>query len=348
MRQTAFDLEQHLVYMRRAIELAQLGLGNVSPNPLVGCVIVKDGKVIGEGWHRQYGEAHAEVNAVNAVKDTEQLKGAAVYVTLEPCSHFGKTPPCADLLISKQVGEVVVAVEDPNPQVSGKGISRLRDAGIKVQVGLMAEEASWINRRFLTAMRLHRPYIILKWAQTMDGFVARENHDSKWISNSYSRKLVHKWRTEEDAILVGSNTVVYDDPQLTARDWPGKSPVRIVLDPGDELDGNYHVLDGSVSTLIYTTSSESMGANLELVKVDAHHYLPEVVADLQRRNIRSVIIEGGARTLESFIEMNLWDEARVFYAPTTFTKGIKAPACGGEIIDKQDIQGDTLITYKRS
>jgi len=347
MRQMAIDLEQHQVFMRRAIELAQLGLGSVSPNPLVGCVIVKDGLVIGEGWHRKYGEGHAEVNAVNAVKHAEQLKGATVYVTLEPCSHFGKTPPCADLLIEKKVAEVIVAVEDPNPQVAGQGIARLKQAGIEVQVGLLAEEAECMNRRFLTAMRDHRPYIILKWAQTMDGFVARENHDSKWISNAYSRKLVHKWRTEEDSILVGSNTVVYDDPQLTARDWPGNNPVRVVLDPGDELDGNYHVLDGSVSTIIYTTIQESLEANLELVKVDAHHYLSEVLADLHRKNIRSVIIEGGAKTLESFIEMNLWDEARVFYAPTTFTTGIKAPVCGGTILSKEDILGDTLIIYTR-
>ncbi|WP_416867935.1 MAG: bifunctional diaminohydroxyphosphoribosylaminopyrimidine deaminase/5-amino-6-(5-phosphoribosylamino)uracil reductase RibD [Imperialibacter sp.] len=343
----AIDLEQHQVFMRRAIELAQLGLGSVSPNPLVGCVIVKDGVVIGEGWHRKYGEGHAEVNAVNAVKHAERLKGATVYVTLEPCSHFGKTQPCADLLIEKKVAEVIVAVEDPNPQVAGQGIVRLKQAGIEVQVGLLAEEAEWMNRRFLTAMRDHRPYIILKWAQTMDGFVARENHDSKWISNAYSRMLVHKWRTEEDAILVGSNTVVYDDPQLTARDWPGKNPVRVVLDPGDELDGNYHVLDGSVSTIIYTTVRESLEANLELVKVDAHHYLSEVLADLHRKNIRSVIIEGGAKTLESFIEMNLWDEARVFYAPTTFTTGIRAPVCGGTILSKEDILGDTLIIYTR-
>ncbi len=347
MRQTVIDLELHQVFMKRAIELAELGLGNTSPNPLVGCVITRNNLVIGEGWHRKYGEGHAEVNAVESVKDPSQLQGATVYVTLEPCSHFGKTPPCADLLIEKKVGEVFIAVEDPNPQVAGKGIAKLKQAGIKVQVGLLADEASWMNRRFLTAMREHRPFIMLKWAQTMDGFVARENHDSKWISNAYSRKLVHKWRTEEDAILVGSNTVVYDNPQLTARDWPGKNPVRIVLDPGNELDGSYHVLDGSVPTIIYTTIEESLEANLELVKVDLHHFLPEVLADLQRRSIRSVIVEGGAKTLESFIEMSLWDEARVFYAATTFTKGIKAPVCGGKILSKEDILGDTLIVYTK-
>lgn len=348
MRQMAIDLEQHQAYMRRAIELAQLGLGSVSPNPTVGCVIVKEGKIIGEGWHRKYGEAHAEVNAVNAVKNHRDLKGATVYVTLEPCSHHGNTPPCAELLVTSQVGEVVVAVEDPNPLVSGKGLELLKKAGISVQTGLLAEEASWMNRRFLSAMKENRPYVILKWAQTMDGFMARENHDSKWISNASSRKLVHKWRTEEDAIVVGSNTVVYDNPQLTAREWPGKNPLRIILDPGDELDGNYNVLDGSTPTIVYTTSHREAKHNLEWVKVDMHNYLPDLLADLQSRKIRSVIIEGGAKTLASFIELNLWDEARVFYAPTTFTRGIAAPVCGGDIIGKEDVDGDTLIIYKRT
>lgn len=333
--------------MRRALELASLGLGSVSPNPVVGCVIVKDGRIIGEGWHRAYGEAHAEVNAVNSVANPEDLRDATAYVSLEPCAHFGKTPPCADLLVKHQLGQVVIAVEDPNPLVKGKGTARLREAGIGVVSGVLQQEAEWTNRRFLTFMREQRPYIILKWAQTMDGFIARENHDSKWISNQYSRKLVHKWRSEEDAILVGSNTVVYDDPMLTTRDWPGKSPVRIVLDPGGELAGRYHVLDGQSPTLVYTTSGNSAAPNLEHIKTDPESYLHQVMTDLGRRNLHSVIVEGGGKTLRSFIDLNLWDEARVFYAPVTFGKGIPAPACGGETIDREQIFEDILITYKR-
>ena len=201
--------------MQRALELARLGLGNVSPNPMVGCVIVKDGKIIGEGHHEQYGGPHAEVNAVQAVKDQSLLPQSTAYVTLEPCSHFGKTPPCADLLVRHQVKRVVICNEDPNPLVAGQGIERLRNAGIEVEIGLLREEGRVLNRRFFTAFEKKRPYVILKWAQTTDGFVARENYDSKWISNTYSRQLVHKWRAEEDAILVGTNTARYDNPSLT-------------------------------------------------------------------------------------------------------------------------------------
>ncbi len=327
--------------------MAQLGLGSVSPNPMVGCVIVKDGKIIGEGWHRKYGEAHAEVNAINSVKEAGAIAGATVYVTLEPCAHFGKTPPCADLLVEKKVGEVVVAVVDPNPLVKGGGLEKLKKAGIKVTAGGMAEEAGWMNRRFLTFIENKRPYIILKWAQTMDGFMARENHDSKWISNAHSRKLVHKWRSEEDAILVGCNTVVYDNPNLTTRDWVGKNPVRIVLDPGNELDGNYNLLDGKVPTIVYTTSCEASKVNLEHVKLDSHGYIQNVLGNLRERNIQSVIVEGGSKTLQSFIDLNLWDEARVFYAPVSFGAGIEAPKCKGTVIDREEIFEDILITYRR-
>ncbi|MEQ9412696.1 MAG: bifunctional diaminohydroxyphosphoribosylaminopyrimidine deaminase/5-amino-6-(5-phosphoribosylamino)uracil reductase RibD, partial [Cyclobacteriaceae bacterium] len=214
-------------YMLRAMELAKNGIGHVSPNPLVGCVIVYEGKIIGEGWHGKYGEAHAEVNAVNAVADKSILNGAAVYVNLEPCAHTGKTPPCADLLVKHKVKRVVIANVDPNPLVAGKGIAKLKDAGVEVLTGVLEEAGRELNKRFFTFLKHKRPFVILKWAQTSDGFIARENFDSKWISNEYSRKLVHKWRTEEDSILVGYNTALYDNPKLTARDWTGRNPVRI-------------------------------------------------------------------------------------------------------------------------
>ena len=215
------------IYMHRALELARNGAGKVSPNPMVGCVIVHNGTIIGEGWHQQFGGPHAEPNAIAAVNNQELLKDATLYVTLEPCAHFGKTPPCAHLIIEKQIPRVVVCNLDPNPLVAGKGIKLLKDAGIEVKTGILAQEGAFLNRRFFTYINHKRPFIILKWAETADGFVARENYDSKWISNALSRKLVHKWRTEEDAILVGKNTALYDNPQLTSRDWEGKNPISV-------------------------------------------------------------------------------------------------------------------------
>jgi diaminohydroxyphosphoribosylaminopyrimidine deaminase/5-amino-6-(5-phosphoribosylamino)uracil reductase len=222
--------------MSRALELARLGFGKVSPNPMVGCIIVCEGKIIGEGFHQQYGGPHAEVNAIHSVKDKTLLKQSTVYVTLEPCAHYGKTPPCAKLLVEHLVKKVIISNVDPNPLVSGKGIEILRSAGIEVETGLLEQEGLELNKRFFKSIRENAPYIILKWAQTADGFIARDDFDSKWISNKISRKLVHKWRSEEDAILVGKNTAKYDNPTLNVRDWVGKDPLRIVIDHELVLD----------------------------------------------------------------------------------------------------------------
>lgn len=327
--------------MQRALELAELGRGNVSPNPMVGCVIVHDGKIIGEGWHRKYGEAHAEVNAINSIEDKSQLTQSAVYVTLEPCSHHGKTPPCADLLVEHKVKKVVIAIQDSNPMVGGQGIAKLRDAGIMVEVGLLRQEAEELNSRFFTLMNQQRPYVILKWAQTADGFVARENYDSKWISNEYSRKLVHKWRAEEDAILVGTNTAKYDNPQLNVRLWQGTDPVRIVIDKNLNLGKDLKLFDGSQPTICYNLLKTENGG-VGYVKLDEEDLLNGLLYDLHSRNIQSLIVEGGAQLLNSFIAQNLWDEARIFTSTSTFGKGIAAPVISGVVKSEDNIEGDQL------
>lgn len=311
--------------MRRALELAELGRGKVSPNPVVGCVIVKEDKIIGEGYHQKYGEAHAEVNAVNSVEDQTDIVGSTVYVTLEPCAHFGKTPPCANLLVEKKVGKVVIAAFDSNPLVGGKGIQILEEAGIEVETGLLQEEARWQNRRFFTQIEKKRPYVILKWAQTQDGFVARSDYSSKWISNSSSRRLVHQWRAEEDAIMVGKNTAKYDDPALNVRDWVGKNPLRLVIDSKLELSQSLKLFDQAVPTICYNTQKTEESGNLEFVKLKPGFSLDQILEDLHNRNIQSLLVEGGSFLLNKFIELGLWDEARIFTSRNKFGEGIKAP-----------------------
>ncbi len=330
------------LFMLRALELARLGVGQVSPNPQVGCVVVHDGKIIGEGWHQKYGGPHAEVNAINSVKDKSLLSQSTVYVNLEPCSHFGKTPPCADMLIAERVRKVVVANVDSNPLVGGKGIAKLKAAGIETVVGVLDQQACELNKRFFTFVEKKRPYIILKWAQTADGFIARSNFDSKWISNEYSRQLVHRWRSEEDAILVGSGTAAHDNPSLTVRDWSGRNPVRVVIDRHLKLSDSLHLFDGNTPTLCYNLIQQKTDNNRTWVKLDETHFLKELVADLHQRDIQSLLIEGGAQTLSAFIKENLWDEARVFKSRQSFGSGIEAPIFHGTLKETHDIMNDEL------
>ncbi len=336
------------LFMMRALELARLGIGQVSPNPRVGCVVVHDGKIIGEGWHKKYGEAHAEVNAINDVKDPSLLKESTVYVTLEPCSHFGKTPPCADLLIRHQVKKVVIANVDSNPLVGGKGIEKLKAAGIEVGVGVLEKEAHELNIRFFTTIEKQRPYIILKWAHTADGFISRTNYDSKWISNEYSRQLVHQWRTEEDAVLVGTKTAAHDNPKLNVRDWTGRNPVRIVIDRFLRLNKNLHLFDGTQKTICYNVMKHEEHPNLSLIRLDEDNFIANLIHDLHKQKIQSVIIEGGAQTLSFFIDSGLWDEARIFESPRTFGAGIKSPGIGGNCCSQQSVSTDTLKIYRHA
>jgi len=331
--------------MTRALQLAAMGRGHVSPNPMVGCVIVHEDSIIGEGYHEQFGGPHAEVHALQSVHDESLLPKSTVYVTLEPCSHHGKTPPCADLLVKKQVKKVVIAVSDPNPQVNGSGITRMRDAGIEVVTGVLKEKSEALNIRFNTYHRKKRPYVILKWAQTADGFIARANYDSKWISNPQSRQLVHKWRTEEDAILVGTQTALHDDPALTARDWVGRNPTRIVIDRSLRLPGHLQLFDGAVPTLVFNTKKQETQPNLEWIKLSGENTVTEILEQLHQRTIASLLVEGGRATLQQFLKTGLWDEARVFINPVTFAKGIKAPLITAAPKETVQILNDTLHYY---
>jgi diaminohydroxyphosphoribosylaminopyrimidine deaminase/5-amino-6-(5-phosphoribosylamino)uracil reductase len=335
------------LFMQRALDLAQLSRGSVSPNPLVGCVIVHNNIIIGEGRHEKYGEAHAEVNAVASVKDQTLLRQSTVYVNLEPCSHFGKTPPCADMLVKHQVKKVVIANIDPNPLVSEKGIQKLKDAGIEVITNIHEAKGRELNKRFFTFIEKKRPYIILKWAETADGFIARENFDSKWISNEHSRQLVHKWRSEEDAVLVGTGTALHDNPALTVRDWSGRNPTRIVIDRYGRLPQTVSLFDGQQQTLCYTTLKTETQKNLEFVKLNESSFQQSLVNDLYKRNIQSVLIEGGATTLQQFINNGLWDEARVFTSDQEFGSGITAPQFNGNLTASESVFSDTLTFYTR-
>jgi diaminohydroxyphosphoribosylaminopyrimidine deaminase/5-amino-6-(5-phosphoribosylamino)uracil reductase len=333
------------LFMRRALELAGNGRGSVSPNPLVGCVIVYDGKIIAEGWHKKYGQAHAEVNAINALTAKDLLKNATLYVNLEPCSHTGKTPPCADLIVRHQVKKVVIGNTDTNPLVAGGGIKKLRDAGIEVVVGVLNHEASELNKRFFTYIEKKRPYIILKWAETSDGFLARNNHNSRWISSEFSRQLVHKWRSEEDAVLVGSGTAWYDNPTLNVREWSGRNPVRVVIDRYLKLGHNQHLFDHSQKTICYNLIQDDVHKNLLLAKLPEENFFDSMIEHLYRQNIQSIVVEGGAHILNAFIENNLWDEARVFVSPQKFVSGIASPRLSALLKEEYNLQTDVFRTF---
>ena len=333
--------------IQRTFDLAQLGVGSVSPNPRVGCVLVKDGEVIGEGWHKNYGGAHAEVNAVASVVERNQLAGSIAYVSLEPCSHFGKTPPCSDLLIQHGVKKVVISNLDTNPLVAGEGIKKLKEAGVEVITGVLEKEGRELNKRFFTYHEKQRPYIILKWAQTSDGFIAHSNYESRWISSELSRQFVHKWRSEEDAVLVGTKTAAHDNPNLTVRDWSGRNPVRLVIDRFLRLSDKLNLFDKTAPTVCFNLLKHEEHANLKLVRLDEQHFIPQLLAWLHKEKIQSLIIEGGSQTLSFFIKSDLWDEARVFSSPRSFHKGIKCPALQGDLILREPISTDLLQIYSR-
>lgn len=346
----------HEKYINRCIQLAQNALGATYPNPMVGSVLVYEDIIIGEGWHHKAGEPHAEVNAIRSIKDASLIKKATIYVSLEPCSHYGKTPPCSDLIIASGIKKVIIGTVDPFAKVQGKGIKKLLDAGCEVRVGILEADCKLLNKRFFTFHEKKRPFIILKWAQTEDGFIAPEIRNERkpvWITNSNSNQLVHKWRSEEQAILVGTTTAVADNPKLNTRLWQGEDPVRIVIDRELKVPLESSVFDGSVRTIIICGRSsdhrDTIGQvpRLTYAEVDFKKELAAQICEVLYQNeIQSVIVEGGTKTLQTFIDAYLWDEARVFTGSKQFRSGVKAPKFQGLLTAENITTKDNLKIYK--
>jgi diaminohydroxyphosphoribosylaminopyrimidine deaminase/5-amino-6-(5-phosphoribosylamino)uracil reductase len=313
-------------YMEKCIALAQRGMSHVAPNPMVGCVIVHKDRIIGEGYHMKYGEAHAEVNAINSVQDKALLSHSTLYVNLEPCSHFGKTPPCSNLIIENKIKRVVIGSNDPNPLVAGKGISLLLNAGIEVHTKVLKEQCDFLNRRFLKFHIKKAPYVILKWAESADGYIAPLDSKQVWLSGSESKTLSHQWRTEEQAILIGRKTAEIDNPQLTARLFVGKNPLRILINKENKLDRNLNAFNKESNTVVFNSTIDKNEKHLRFIKIDFNcSVVEQILNHLYAMKIISVIVEGGADTLKHFIDKNLWDEARIIKTEKVITSGIPAP-----------------------
>lgn len=333
-------------YVQRCLQLAANGIGNVSPNPMVGAVIVCDGKIIGEGYHRAYGQAHAEVNAINNVRDKHLLERSTIYVSLEPCSHYGKTPPCSQLIIDSKIPKVVIGTLDPYFEVSGRGVKMLTAAGIDVQIGVLEEDCRELNKYFFTYQEYKRPYVILKWAQTKDRFIDRLRVQGgdvppARISNEKSRILVHKIRSEVSAIMVGTNTAILDNPSLTTRFWSGNNPIRIVLDRDLRIPHDYQLFDGSVETIVFTEKDldamHIVKPKLAFIKVSFdENLIGSILTELYNRQINSVLVEGGTFLLESFIRNKAWDEAYIETADIVFGEGVKAPFIDGFLLKNEE------------
>ena len=316
-------------FMNKCIALAKQGLGNTYPNPLVGSVVVCNGQVIGSGWHQKSGEAHAEVHAIQSVSNRSLLADSTLYVNLEPCSHHGKTPPCTDLIIQSGIRHVVVGMQDPFDKVNGRGIQKLRHSGVRVDVGIEVTACRELNKRFISTIEKQRPYIILKWAETADGFLApktKKINETVWISNLLSRTLAHQWRAEEQSILIGKQTALDDNPLLTTRLHKGPSPIRLLIDPKEEVGRNAKLFSPAQKVIVFTSNKSRAEKHIEYVSIDfSENGLQQILNFLHHKGIQSVIVEGGSKTLQSFIDSGLWDEARVFIGQKEFGNGINAP-----------------------
>lgn len=340
-------------YMQRCLDLAKKGIGSVAPNPMVGALLVYDDKIIGEGYHQKYGEAHAEVNCIAAVKEEDRklIALSTMYVSLEPCAHFGKTPPCADLIINSKIPRVIIGCRDPFPEVDGKGIEKLKAAGVEVKFGIMEKECKVLNKRFFTFYEKKRPYIILKWAETADGKIASGNEERLKISNEYSNRLAHQWRSEEAGILIGTNTALLDDPNLTTRLWTGNSPTRIVLDLNLRLSKQLKIFDKKVKTIILNGVNHEEDKNLVYYKIEKEkNVMQELLNALYTLKIQSVLVEGGAKLLQSFINEGMWDEVRVITnLRLTINRGLDSPVLKDEeIASEQKITSDILKIYNNT
>jgi len=338
-------------YMYRCLQMARIGNGFTAPNPMVGAVVVYNDRIIGEGYHQRYGEAHAEPNAINSVTDTQLLRESTLYVNLEPCSHFGKTPPCANLIITSGIPRVVIGTLDPNPKVSGRGIQLMREAGIEVEVGVLEKECFELNKRFFIWQRENRPFVLLKWAQTRDGFIdanRKEPGDGPvLISNLLTKQFTHKYRAQNQAIMVSTNTAVLDNPNLSVRRWSGKNPVRITIDRTGRIPENYHLLDQSVRTLVFTEQNNKLTSEkLEYITLPFDDGLiRNILQILSEKNIHSVLVEGGSQLLKSFISSGLWDEAHVEISPVELGDGVAAPATGVLVERSCTVEGHQWIDY---
>jgi diaminohydroxyphosphoribosylaminopyrimidine deaminase/5-amino-6-(5-phosphoribosylamino)uracil reductase len=337
--------------MHRCIELARLGAGSVAPNPMVGAVLVYNNRIIGEGYHMCYGQAHAEVNCINSVAaaDKELIQKSTIYVSLEPCAHYGKTPPCADLIIAKKIPTVVIGCRDPFKKVDGKGIEKLLAAGVEVIQPVLEKECKLLNSRFFTFHTQCRPFIILKWAQTANGIIGNQDHSRLLISNELTNRLVHKWRSEEAAILVGTNTALFDDPSLTTRLWKGNNPVRLVIDMDLRLPSSLQLFDGTHRTIVFNSRQHEEQNNLLYYQVTKDASLVHQVCNaLYQLNIQSVLIEGGTQLLQSFIDENMFDEVRIITNTSLQTaNGIPAPVASNlQLKDTMQLQSDTISFYK--
>ena len=338
--------------MSRCLQLAKSGAGNVAPNPMVGSVLVYKDKIIGEGYHQQYGEAHAEGNCIADVsrENIPFIEKSTLYVSLEPCSHFGKTPPCTDLIIKNKIKKVVIGCKDVYKEVAGNGIEKLQNAGVEVITGILENESISLNKRFFTFHQKFRPFIILKWAQSSNIKVGSNNSPRILISNEYSNRLVHKWRSEEAGILVGTNTIIQDNPSLTTRLWPGKNPVRIIIDKDMKLSQSAKIFNHEAKTIIYNLVRNSNEENVNYIKIEQEDFLEGLLQSLFELNILSILIEGGAKTLESFIERGLWDEARVITNEDLIIEnGINAPEMKDFNLQNQErYSGDGICYYTRN
>lgn len=337
-------------FILRCFDLARLGAGSVSPNPMVGAVLVFEGKIIGEGWHKKYGEAHAEVNCLSSVSPENQkfIPRSTLYCSLEPCFHFGKTPPCVDLILEKKIPRVVVANIDPNPLVAGKSLEKLRAAGVKVEAGILEEEGRWLNRAFFTWATERRPYVILKWAQTSDGFMGRVGERTA-ISGAVTQRLVHRWRSETDAILVGTATALTDNPRLDARFYFGKNPLRVVFDREGKIQPDFHLLDDSTETWVFGTPREGVFSKTKFFPTEGKVLIPNLLKQLFEAGRASLFVEGGADVLSQFLEGNHWDEIRVIENSRRLGGGVLAPKVPNEAVlkEKFSIADDTLCVFSR-
>ncbi len=338
--------------MERCLELAGKGLGATAPNPMVGCLIVCRNRIIGEGYHRAFGESHAEVNAIESVEDQDLLSESTLYVNLEPCSHFGKTPPCSRLIAEKRIPRVVIGTPDPNPRVGGSGLRYLEEKGIKVLSGVLAEKCTELNKRFFTFQLQKRPWVLLKWAQTEDGFMDRDRTGKgtqgvNWISGETARQWVHKWRSEEQAVLVGTRTALVDDPELTVRHWEGRNPLRLVIDREARLPGRLRLFSSAADTLVFTSRPGTDSKKVRYVEVPPQdNYIPFILRYLRGLEIQSLLVEGGAALINSFISSGTWDEARVFTGRKKFGSGLPAPEISLDPAGQLNVGGDLLEIYR--